>query len=159
MEKPLVDKKFLLQKFPGKGGWTYAEIPEIKPDKKAYFNWVKVRGTIDDFEIKQYNLQPMGNGKLFLPVKTAIRKKIKKEAGDWVHVKLYLDNSKLEIPEEIMECFEFEPKETLETFMGFTESERKYYLNWINEAHKEETKIERIATMMKRLSNGLKMYD
>lgn len=29
MEKPLVDKDYLLQKFEGKGGWTYAEIPEI----------------------------------------------------------------------------------------------------------------------------------
>jgi hypothetical protein len=33
MEKPLVNKKYKLQKFPGKGGWTYAMIPEIPQDK------------------------------------------------------------------------------------------------------------------------------
>ena len=27
--KPLVDKEYLLEKYPGKGGWTYARIPEI----------------------------------------------------------------------------------------------------------------------------------
>ena len=27
-EKPVVNKKYLLEKFPGKGGWTYAVIPE-----------------------------------------------------------------------------------------------------------------------------------
>jgi uncharacterized protein YdeI (YjbR/CyaY-like superfamily) len=27
-EKPLVNKKYLLEKYPGKGGWTYAAIPE-----------------------------------------------------------------------------------------------------------------------------------
>jgi hypothetical protein len=27
MEKPLVNKEYLLEKFPGKGGWTYAAIP------------------------------------------------------------------------------------------------------------------------------------
>lgn len=30
MRKPLVDKDCLLEKFSGKGGWTYAEIPEVQ---------------------------------------------------------------------------------------------------------------------------------
>ena len=77
-EKPLVDREYLLEKFPGKGGWTYAQIPEILQNKQSAFGWVRVRGTIDNFEIKNYNLMPMGNGKLFLPVKAEIRKKIKK---------------------------------------------------------------------------------
>ena len=33
-EKPLVNAAYLLQKFPGKGGWTYAAIPEIPQNKK-----------------------------------------------------------------------------------------------------------------------------
>ncbi len=41
----------------------------------------------------------MGDGKMFLPVKAEIRKKIKKEAGDWVHVLLYTDNEPLEVPQ------------------------------------------------------------
>lgn len=78
MLKPVVDKTYLLEKIQGKGGWTYAEIPEIRPDKHSHFGWVKVKGSIDNFEINQYNLQPLGNGNLFLPVKAAIRKKIGK---------------------------------------------------------------------------------
>jgi hypothetical protein len=35
MNKPLVDKKYLLEKSPGKGGWTYTVIPEILADKKS----------------------------------------------------------------------------------------------------------------------------
>lgn len=34
-KKKLVHKTYMLQKFSGKGGWTYAEIPEVKPDKHA----------------------------------------------------------------------------------------------------------------------------
>ncbi len=82
----LVDQDYLLQKYPGKGGWTYAAIPEIKQDKHAWFGWVKVRGSIDGYEISNYHLMPMGNGTLFLPVKTEIRKKIGKQEGNWVHV-------------------------------------------------------------------------
>lgn len=81
-DKALVNKNYLLEKFSGKGGWTFAVIPEVAQDKHAPFGWVKVKGFIDDVEIYNYRLQPMGNGKLFLPVKAAIRKAIKKEAGD-----------------------------------------------------------------------------
>lgn len=102
---PVVNAKFLLKKFPGKGGWTYTEVPQIKQDKRNPFGWVRVKGSIDGFELSQYKLMPMGNGKLFLPVKAAIRKAIKKEAGDHVSVILHLDDSLLEIPEEIIDCF------------------------------------------------------
>ncbi len=37
MEQALVNKNYLLEKFPGKGGWTYALIPEILPDKHVHF--------------------------------------------------------------------------------------------------------------------------
>lgn len=64
-EKPIVNNKYLLEKYPGKGGWTYAAIPEVLQDKHSPFGWVKVKGHIDDFEIKNYKLMPMGNGHLF----------------------------------------------------------------------------------------------
>lgn len=109
MEEPLVNKEYLLEKFPGKGGWTFAVIPEIIRDKKAPFGWVKVRGSIGDYEFKNYKLMPMGNGKLFLPLKAAVRKQIKKEAGDYVKVILYKDDSPIEIPDELVVCLKDEP--------------------------------------------------
>lgn len=156
---PLVNQLYLLEKFPGKGGWTYAAIPEVLQNSGNPFGWVKVRGFIDDYELKQYKLMPMGKGKLFLPVKAAIRKKIKKEAGDMVKVVLYSDESELEIPEEIIECFGNEPKKTHETFLSFTEGEQKAYLDWIYAAKTEETKVNRIVSMMERLQRKLKFYD
>ncbi len=158
-EKPAVNGTYLLEKFPGKGGWTYAAIPEIKPNKNAPFGWVKVRGRIDSVELKQYKLMPMGNGQLFLPVKAAIRKKIGKQAGDFVEVVLYPDHSALEIPEEILSCFEHEPPAVYETFKAFTEGERKAYLDWIYAAKQEETKAQRILTMMNRLARQQRWHD
>jgi hypothetical protein len=103
-EKPLVDKAFLIEKYPGKGGWTYVAIPEIHPNKHSPFGWVKVKGRIDNFELKNYKLMPMGNRQLFLPIKAEIRKKIGKNEGDWVHVILYADNAPTEIPKEFLDC-------------------------------------------------------
>lgn len=155
--KPLVDKKYLLEKFPGRGGWTFTRIPEIVPDKKVPFGWVKVKGTIDGFEISKYHLMPMKDGRLFLPVKSEIRKKIKKEAGDFVHVILYPDNEPLEAPEEMLMCLQEEPK-ALKFFNSLTDSEKKFYIQWIYSAKKEETKIDRLAKTINRLVKGIKFY-
>jgi len=152
-EKPLVNQMYLLEKFPGKGGWTYAVIPEINPSKQSPFGWVTVRGSVDGYPLKHYKLMPMGNGKLFLPVKAAIRKKIKKEAGDWVNVVLFLDETPVVIPDELMECFQNEPAAALESFKKLSDGEQKAYLDWIYSAKKEETKAVRIVRMFEQLSN------
>lgn len=156
--KPLVNKKYRLERFNGKGGWTYARIPEILQDKKAHFGWVKVRGTIDGFEIRKYHLMPMGNGNLFLPVKAEIRKKINKKEGDLVHVVLYPDNEPLEVPKEMLLCLKDEPA-ALRFFNSISESEQKFYIQWIYSAKKEETKVDRLAKSINRLMKGLKLYD
>lgn len=153
-----MDKEYLLEKFPGKGGWTYAQIPEILQNKHAHFGWVRVRGSIDDYEIKHYNLMPMGNGKLFLPVKAEIRKRIRKQAGDYVRVTLYPDNLPVEIPEELKLCLEDEPK-ALEVFLACTKGEQKAFIDWIYSAKTEDTKVERIARTINKLAKGEKFYD
>jgi hypothetical protein len=159
MPSPLINGSYLLQKFPGKGGWTYAAIPEIVQDKCNPFGWVKVSGTIDGYVLKQYKLMPMGEGKLFLPVKAEIRKRIGKQAGDMVHIILYPDVTPLEIPEELIACFQTESFQIYDTFLSFTEGERKAYLDWIYDAKTEETKVERITKMMDRLHRKLKYRD
>lgn len=156
--KALIDKLCLLEKFPGKGGWTFTRIPEIPQDKKTHFGWVKVRGTIDGYEIRKYHLMPMGNGTLFLPVKAEIRKHTKKKEGDYVHVILYPDNEPLDIPDEMLMCLKDEP-EALQFFNSISESEQKFYIQWIYSAKKEETKIDRLAKTINRLQKKLKLYD
>jgi hypothetical protein len=156
--KPIVDKKFLLEKFHGKGGWTYVIIKNNTLNKKGPFGWVRVRGTIDDYEIRKYHLMPTGKGSLMLPVKAEIRKKINKGEGDYVHVILYPDDEPLDVPEEMLACLRDEPN-ALKFFNSLSESERKYYIEWIYSAKREETKVERMARTINRLTKGLKMYD
>ena len=156
--KPLVNKKYKLERFKGKGGWTYALIPEVKPEKHSRGGWMKVKGSIDDYEIKKSRLAPMGNGKLFLPVKADIRKAIGKKEGDVVRIVLYPDNDPIEIPEELQLCLEDEPK-ALAFFNTLSESEQMYYIQWVTEARRMETKVDRLAMTVNRLARGLKRYD
>ena len=154
-EKPLVNKKYLLEKYPGKGGWTYAAIPEVLQDKHAHFGWVKVKGWIDDFELKNYKLMPMGDGNLFLPVKAEIRRKIGKKEGDWVKVVLFADNGPTEIPDEFLLCLIEDPT-AHKTFLNYTDGQQKEIIAWIYSAKTEDTKVKRIADTLNRLANQMK---
>jgi len=158
MDIPLVNKKYTLFKYPGKGGWVYTVIKEITPDKRARFGWVQVSGTIDGFELKRYKLMPMKNGSMFLPVRAEIRKAIGKKEGDIVHIILYADNSSIEIPGELLLCLEDEPV-AKQFFFKLTESEQQYYIKWIYAAKQEQTTIKRLAESISKLSRRQKFYD
>lgn len=147
-----VKSDYILKKFPGKGGWTYAEIPEIAQNKNSPFGWVRVSGTIDGYPLHQYKLMPMGNGKLFLPVKASIRKKIKKEEGDIIHVDIYVDEVPNEMTEELMECFRNEDPGLLKRFYALPAFEQRAIIQNIYDAKTEDEKSVRIVRLFNSLS-------
>jgi len=151
LEPPLVDNQYLLKKYSGKGGWTFAVIPEIVRDKHAWFGWVKVRGSIDGYEIKNYHLMSMSNGMMFLPVKAEIRKKIGKNDGDWVHIILYSEQLPHVNQDDFMICLQDDPH-AYQNFLKKTEPEQKAFIDWIYSAKNDEMKVERIAEILNKLS-------
>lgn len=156
--KPIADHTYLLERFQAKGGWTYARIPEADLDKSSPFGWVRVKGFIDDFEIKGYHLMPMGNGQLFLPVKAKIRKKIGKKEGDHVHIVLFPDNDPVEIPYELQLCFDDEPS-ALKIFRSYSYGEQRAFADWIISAKTEPTKIKRLGKTVDALIKGKKFSE
>jgi hypothetical protein len=69
-----------------KGGWTYL----IWPESVTFFETrkpVKVKGTMEGQDF-QATFLPWGDGTHMLPIKAALLKAIKKQAGDEVEVVL-----------------------------------------------------------------------
>lgn len=159
----LVDQQFLIEKRAAQSGfemsnWTYVIIPNIPATYKARGGTIRVRGFIDSYELKQYNLLPMKDQHMFLPLNAAVRKKIGKKEGDYVHVILYHDPSPVVVPDDLLACL-LDAPQAYAFFSSLSESNQKYYIDWIEGAKKLETKIERISKAIERLENGLKYYD
>lgn len=149
----------VLKKFGEQGektGWTYLEVPidiaqKLKPNNKKSF---RVKGKLDDFAIKSVALIPMGGGKFIMAVNAAMRKGIGKRKGAMLKVQLEVDNKKLEMSEELMECLSDEPK-ALSFFKTLPPSHQHYYSKWIDDAKTGETKTKRIVQAVNALSKNL----
>lgn len=147
-----------MEKYPGKGGWTYVQVDGIPAEVKGPFNMVRVKGRIDNYELKKYHLMPMKGGNLFLPVNAMARKIIDKKAGDHVEVVLYIDNDLVEIPADLLSCLEDEPG-AYDFFNKLSDTDKQHYIDWINKAKKEETRVDRIAKTINRAVNNMRFYD
>jgi len=129
-----------------KTGWTYLEVPadvagKLKPGFKKSF---RVKGELDDFEIKGVSLLPMGNGNFIMPLNAAMRKGIGKRVGAMITVKLEEDRQEYVFNSDLLDCLE-EDKPALEFFNSLAASHRKYFSKWIETAKTEETYAKRIA--------------
>lgn len=152
MEQPFFDDYCLLEKQEAKGGWTFITMPVMPHLPKKKNSTVRVRGFIDDYELKDIHIWAMKKG-TFLAVKAEIRKAIKKEHGDSIKLVLFLDEPQMVIPEDFLECLREEPK-LLKLFEDYTDQQKKEITDWIFAAKTEDEKITRIAKTLEKLENS-----
>jgi hypothetical protein len=148
-----------------KTGWTYIEIPydiaqQMLPGNKRAF---RVKGLLDSHEVSGMSALPHGEGNFILALKKEICKAIRKTRGAMLRVQLEHDKDfKIEMPEDLTECFEFEP-DGFAFFSGLSKSHQGYFIKWINDARTEQTRANRIANTInaaaRRMDYGLMLRE
>lgn len=154
MNALLLDEVLFLERFPGKGGWTFVRLPEIKTLSGKPLGWDKVCAFFDDHEVPEIGLLSLGNGQRFLPVKAAIRKTISKQAGDQIRLRIFARTIELNIQAEFLLCLEDDP-EALSHFQRWKAEERNKYISWIEQGQNTEQQVERMAQAVDRIAAGL----
>ena len=139
-----------------KTGWTYIDVPadvatKLFPGNKKSF---RVKGKLDDYNIKGIALLPMGEGVFIMPLNAAIRKGIGKRDGAMLNVSLQYDTKKPQINKELMECLADEPT-SLDYFNSLPKSHQNYFSKWIESAKSTETRAKRIARTLNALSKKM----
>lgn len=149
--KLIAQGTYLLEKFTGKGGWTYIKLPgELIKSGKA-FGMMKISGSIDDFSFEGKHLLPMGNGYVFLPVAKPIRKIIGKEEGDEVEIKFFIEEVPDTIPQELTDCLQDDPGK-FELFQQLSNEEQKNWITYIYSVEDIEGRSNRIIKLINSLS-------
>ena len=135
------------------GGGAFVDVPfdvekefgSKKPKVKAQIEGVPYRGL----------LVRMGTENHMLIILKGIREQIGKTFGDEITVTVEPDTEPrlIEIPAELKKAFRAE-KEAKAFFDKLSYTHQKEYVNWINEAKKEETRQNRIVKTIEMLKKG-----
>ena len=126
-------------------------VPEVYGTKAQ----VKVRGTIDGYPYRG-SIANMGEGHCMV-VKKEIRQVIDKSAGDTVKVVMDIDTEPriVEVPEDFQQVLNNNP-EAKEIFDTFSYTHKKEYVQWIEDAKKQETRENRIKKAIEQIGGGKK---
>ncbi|MDT3402783.1 YdeI/OmpD-associated family protein [Mucilaginibacter terrae] len=156
----MVTYNAIILKFADQGektGWTYVDVPadvaqQLKPGNKKSF---RVRGTLDSFPIAGVALMPMGEGNFILTLNADMRKGVRKSKGAMLQVSLEEDvDFKLIVPDDLHDCLADDP-DGLDYFNSLLESHRRYFVNWLNSAKTEPTRIKRMAMICHAMANRM----
>ena len=154
MPTELFNGDVTLERFPGKGGWTYAPLPATVTAPKSWFNQLRVSGQIDDFVLENAGLMSMGKGRLFLPVRAEIRKHLGKQAGDVVRLVLLRDEETAVLTvseEDFEECLAATP-DALRHYRQLPAAQRQAWITWVAAAPSDEQQVTRAETACIRLA-------
>lgn len=111
---------------------------------------VRTKGTINGYHYGSLCFMPLGDGTHYLAIKKEIRKAIRKDVGDTVEIIFEQDNDELEIPDELKEAFEASPEAKI-LFDSYSYSAKKYYVEHVTEAKRQEIKDKRAADAVIKL--------
>ena len=135
------------------GGGAFVEVP-FDVEKEFGAKKPRVRALIEGVPYRGL-LTRMGSEHHLLIILKGIREQIGKTFGDEITVTVEPDTEPrvLEIPDDLTKALS-QDEEAKAFFDKLSYTHRKEYVNWINEAKKEETRQNRLTKTIEMLKQG-----
>ena len=135
------------------GGGAFVDIP-FDVEKVFGAKKPKVRAVIEGVPYRGI-LSRMGGDQHILIILKGIREQIGKTFGDEIAITVEPDTEPrvVEVPKDLASEFK-KDKEAKAFFDKLSYTHRREYVNWINEAKKEETRQNRIVKTIEMLKQG-----
>ena len=137
------------------GGGAFVEVP-FDVEKEFGSKRPKVKAMIEGISYRGI-LTRMGSDCHVLGIRKEIREQLGKTFGDALTITVEPDTEPrvIEVPAELKQAFKTE-KEAKSLFDKLSYTHQKEYVNWIDEAQREETRQSRIAKTIEMLKKGQK---
>ena len=147
----------ILKRPNGIGTWHYVDTPIQAKKEFDTKGKVRVSGKINGLPFYG-TLIPRGNGEHYIVLDKSIRNRVKIKIGDELKMEIWKDSSKREviIPDDLQ--IALSSKEGAQSFFrDLAYSNKKAYVDWINNAKKEETREARISKAIGMLTEKKKL--
>ena len=92
----------------------------------------------------------MGEGHFIMPLNATMRKQLRKQQGDTLHVSLEKDPDEYVLHEVLISCLQEEPV-AWKFFNALPGSHQRYYSKYIDAAKTENTQAKRIARVVRAM--------
>jgi hypothetical protein len=143
-----------LERPPGAGTWTFVTVPFNVQTEFKEKGQVRVKGTVNSVAFRS-SLMPHGNGKHFLVVNRSIREQAGVRAGDMVKAVIERDTKArvVNLPNDFKRALARNARAKA-GYEKLAYSHKKAYVEWIESAKKEETRVKRIKTSLANIAAG-----
>ena len=149
--------KTTLKRPEGIGTWHYVDTPiraQEEFDKKGK---IRINGKINGVPFSA-TLIPRGNGEHFIVLAKATREKVGLEIGDEMKMEIWEDTSErvVSIPIDFQTVLSTDAGINT-NFNNLAYSHKKAYVDWINDAKKEETRNNRMTKALAMIAENKKL--
>jgi hypothetical protein len=135
--------------------WAFLVLPAAASKRLPSRGMVSVEGTLDGVAFAA-SLHPDGKGSHWLKVEPSLRTAAKKTIGDTVALVFAPAATEPEpaVPAALRDALRAAPPRALETWNDITAAARRDFVQWIESAKREETRVSRLRTACDMLAKG-----
>jgi hypothetical protein len=135
--------------------WTFLTLPEDASAKLPSRGKTSVEGTFNGLAFCA-TLEPDGQGGHWLKVDTKLRKAAGAEPGDVVSLEIapVAEEPEPRVPADLRKAFASADEKARAAWSNITPVARRDWIQWIESAKREETRLKRIANACDMLANG-----